>query len=44
MTSIIITIIFDMNEASLQTFIPLPSDTFHDKLFAFDQRDVLIIE
>ena len=22
--------------------IPLPSDTFHDKLFPFDQRDVLI--
>ena len=25
-----------------QSDIPLPSDTFHDKLFPIDQRDVLI--
>ena len=25
-----------------KTSIPLPSDSFHDKLFPFDQRDVLI--
>ena len=88
MTSIIITIIFDMNEAIFdmneageatlsmlpsilwtacppvlmlimirqdnhhshprhdrtqsKTSIPLPSDSFHDKLFPFDQHDVLI--
>ena len=30
------------DQSQSKTIIPLPSDTFHDKLFPFDQRDVLI--
>ena len=30
------------DQSQSKTIIPLPSDTFHDKLFPIDQRDVLI--
>ena len=30
------------DQSQSKTSIPLPSDTFHDKLFPIDQRDVLI--